>query len=117
MLADREDRERKELRRRERERRKLAYGDVSDQESSDPEVVEESDWSADSQEQQQEEPDSPGITDFNVTRTGLGEPLSGIPRKKGNMSRCSDIPDLAHRFNALRFLAMNLKSQNETLHK
>ncbi len=30
MLADREDRERKELRRRERERRKLAYGDVSD---------------------------------------------------------------------------------------
>ena len=48
MLADREDKERKELRRRERERRKLAYGDMSDQESSDPEVVEESDWSADS---------------------------------------------------------------------
>ena len=39
-----------------------------------------------------------------------GEPKSGTMRmKKGTSSRMSDGADLATRFNALRFLAENLK--------
>ena len=72
MLADREDRERKELRRRDRERRKLAYGDqfVSESESEEVEEEEESDWMLDSEEEV-EEMDSPDVTDFNVNQNGL----------------------------------------------
>ena len=36
-------------------------------------------------------------------------------KKKGASSRMSDGMDIQYRFNALRFLAMNLKSQNETM--
>ena len=121
MLADREDRERKELRRRERERKKLAYGDqfISETESEEVDENEESDWSATSLEGE-EEPETPGVTDFQVNANGVrtsAEGLSPVNRRKGNLSRCSNEQDLAHKFNALRFLAMNLKSQNETLNK
>ena len=36
-------------------------------------------------------------------------------KKRGTSSRLSDGLDIAHQFNALRFLAMNLKSQNDTM--
>ena len=71
--------------------------------------MQESDWSAESGDQQQSEPETPGLQDFNLGG-GNREPASVMIRKKVNLSRCSDAPDLAHRFNALRFLAMNLKS-------
>ena len=65
MLADREDRERKELRRRDRDRAKLAYGDkfVPEEESDIPEETELSDWSAESDEDSSV-PNSPDVTDF-----------------------------------------------------
>jgi len=36
-------------------------------------------------------------------------------KKKGTNSRMSDGNEIQYRFNALRFLAMSLKSQNDTL--
>ena len=39
-------------------------------------------------------------------------------RRNKLLSKCSNNDlDLAHRFNALRFLAMNLKSQNDSMNK
>ena len=40
---------------------------------------------------------------------------SVMRKKKGASSRISADMEIQHRFNALRFLAMNLKSQNETM--
>ena len=124
MLADREDRERKELKRRDRDRAKLAYGDkfMPEDESDIPEETELSDWSAESEEEESE-PDSPAVTDFQMTVGGDGnmhrpELSATHSRHKKLLSKCSNNDlDLAHRFNALRFLAMNLKSQNETMNK
>ena len=38
-----------------------------------------------------------------------------LRKKRGTSSRLSDGLDVAHRFNALRFLALNLKSQNDSM--
>ena len=38
-----------------------------------------------------------------------------LKKKRGTSSRLSDGLDIVHRFNALRFLAMNLKSQNDSM--
>ena len=43
-----------------------------------------------------------------------GDLKSALKRKRAT-SLNSDGLDIAHRFNALRFLALNLKSQNETM--
>ena len=46
----------------------------------------------------------------------IGDGKSSIMRKRNRgTSRVSHDLEIQHRFNALRFLAMNLKSQNETL--
>ena len=40
---------------------------------------------------------------------------SAVRKKRGTSSRMSNEGDIAMAFNPLRFLAMNLKSQNDTL--
>lgn len=128
MLADREERERKALRRRDRDNVRKAYGDrpppeyqhAEDSENADNETVEEkSNWSAETSEEESDLDSQPDVTDFQAN--GAGSILSGkggfeLPTPysrshKFNKSKISkDDMDLAHRFNALRFLAMNLKS-------
>jgi len=74
MLADREERERKELKRRDRDRKKLEDGDkfVPLEDSDVPEETELSDWSAESSEEESE-PASPDVTDFQMTAGGEGQ--------------------------------------------
>ena len=115
MLAEREERERKQLRQRERERKRLADGDhyPSEEESDKPEQEELSDWSASESDEGQSEL---GVNDFSVVDDGRMPTPSQRPGRR-TMSKASDSHDLAMRFNALRFLAMHLKSQNGTLNK
>jgi hypothetical protein len=122
MLAAREVREYQALRKRERERDRLADGDaiISEDEEEEPEEL--SDWSASSEE---EGDNDEVVSDFNVTAAdGLKMPAtpshSQLDKRslaKKTFSKASDLQDLSMRFNALRFLAMNLKSQNDTLGK
>ena len=116
MLAEREERERKQLRQRERERKRLADGDhyPSEEESDQPEQEELSDWSASDSEEQSDL----GVNDFSVVDDAQQRmPTPSQRHGKRTTSKISDSHDLAMRFNALRFLAMHLKSQNGTLNK
>ena len=113
MLQAREVRERKELRKRERERDRLADGDAVISEDSEDDAEELSDWSASSEEENCDDV----VSDFNVTAADglkLGTPSHSAMEKrsvaKKAFSKASDLADLSMRFNALRFLAMNLKS-------
>ena len=127
MLAEREERERKDLRKRIRERNQLADGDAIISEEEDEEEQEQlSDWSA--EESEEAENSDNVVSDFNVTANDNGGNLK-MPQTPGQsaaggrsmgkraFSKASDLADQAMRFNALRFLAMNLKSQNESLNK
>lgn len=120
MLVERGTKEQKALRRRERERRQLADQDaqISD-EDLESAVEEESDWSAESSELV--DSGDEGISDFNGTADGLTPaPLKSQTQRsmfRKAQSKASDLNEVAMRFNAIRFLAMNLKSQNGTLDK
>jgi hypothetical protein len=107
MLAEREERERKQLRQRERERKKLADGDhyPSEEESDEPEKEELSDWSASESDENQSDI---GLNDFNDGGNRMATP--SLKNGRRTISKASDTHDLAMRFNALRFLAMHLKS-------
>jgi hypothetical protein len=120
MLEAREVRERKELRKRERERDRLADGDAVISEDEAEEAEDLSDWSASSSDNADYDD---AVSDFNVTAAD-GLKVPGTPSQsamgrshlqKKAFSKASDLADLSMRFNALRFLAMNLKSQNDTL--
>jgi hypothetical protein len=128
MLADREERERKALRRRDRDNARKAYGDklppdyqnAEESEGGDQTAEEKSDWSKEtSEEEDSDDSMRPDITDFNantlggsvLSGKGLHDPNTPYSRTHKLKSKISkDDMDLAHRFNALRFLAMNLKS-------
>ena len=123
MLTDREVKEKRELRRRTRERQRLEKGDdyLSDAHSDDAEVQEEEDYDdeTDSEEYDSEANESE-LQDAAVSELGGGiggQSIVSLTKKKrrGASSRMSDGMDIQYRFNALRFLAMNLKSQNETM--
>ena len=121
MLTDREEKEHRELRRRERERQKLIQGDdyVDDAESEEEKDEEEPDYDDETEEEYDSENQSE-LQDVAVSELpgGGNDGKSTITRrtkKKGASSRMSDGMDIQYRFNALRFLAMNLKSQNETM--
>ena len=120
MLAEREERERKQLRKRDRERQRLADGDAHISEESDSEQEPLSDWSASSS---QEENDSElGVQDFQGAPHERGGATPSVTKDGRSMfkkthSKISDLNDLGMRFNALRFLAMSLKSQNDTMGK
>ena len=116
MLAEREERERKALRKRERERNRLADGDaiISEEEDSEEEPL--SDWSKSSSE--------PEVSDdgSELRNTGMemgkspGTPsLHGTRISKARSKTSHD--DYALRFNALRFLALTLKSNNDSMEK
>ena len=116
MLAEREERERKALRRRERERDRLADGDaiISEEEDSEEEPL--SDWSASSSEPEV----SDDASELRQTAMDMGKPpgtpsLQGTRISKARSKTSHD--DYALRFNALRFLALTLKSNNETMEK
>ena len=119
MLTDREEKEHRNLRRRERERQRLIKGDdyVSDHDSEDAKEEEEEDYDDETSEydseNQSELQDNAAVSDLVPGMDGR----SSVMRKKkhGTSSRVSDGMDIQHRFNALRFLAMNLKSQNDTM--
>lgn len=116
MLAEREERERKQLRQRERERKRLADGDhyPSEEESDKPEQEELSDWSATESDRSEDL----GVNDFSVIDDGrMPTPSQNHGRGRRTLSKVSNDHDIAMRFNALRFLAMHLKSQNGTLNK
>merc|ERR1711957_1054269 len=122
MLAEREERERKDLRKRERERDRLADGDaVISEEDDDEEEEQASDWSNTSSDPENSDN---VVSDFHVTVNNDNDKLGGGLRAPGTpsvsaygrkkaLSKAS--MDDAHRFNALRFLALNLMSLNDTL--
>ena len=116
MLTEREAKEHREKSKRDRERKRLMLGDLyEDQGESEDDKVEEedSDEETDSEydsENQSEQQDVLGVTDL-ISPLGAASTMSR--RRKRIDSRISD--EIQHRFNALRFLALNLKSQNETL--
>ena len=102
----------------------MLNGDAEISEESEEPEEELSDWSAsDSYDEQCDDV----VSDFQVTAGEGGlvkaatPSISGIDgrsmKKRNAFSKASDLQDLAMRFNALRFLAMNLKSQNDTLGK
>ena len=119
MLTDREEKEHRDLRRRERERQRLIKGDdyVSDHDSED--VPEEDDDDYDSESSEYDSENQSELQDAAVSDLVGMDGRSSVMRrgKKGTSSRVSDGMDIQHRFNALRYLAMNLKSQNETMTK
>merc|ERR1712060_62519 len=121
MLTDREEREHRALRRRERERDRLKMGDdyQSDNESEDVKEEEEDYDSEDSEYDSEANASELNEAVSDLVGGGLqaiGDGKSSIMRKRNRgTSRVSHDLEIQHRFNALRFLAMNLKSQNETL--
>ena len=91
---------------------------MSDHDSEDAKEEEEEDYDDETSEydseNQSELQDAAAVSDL----VGGGvDGRSSVMRKKknGTSSRVSDGMDIQHRFNALRFLALNLKSQNETM--
>ena len=117
MLTDREEKEHRDLRRRERERQRLIKGDdyQSDHDSEDAKDEEEDDYDDETDSEYDSENQSE-LQDAAVSDlVGVDGKSSVMRKKKGASSRMSDGMDIQHRFNALRFLAMNLKSQNETM--
>ena len=115
MLTDREEKEHRELRRRERERERLAKGDyyISDGNSDEDKKEEEEDDYDDESDSEYDSENQSELQDAAVSELhGFGDGKSSVMRKKkkGASSRMSDGMDIQYRFNALRFLAMNLKS-------
>jgi len=113
MLAEREDKEHRELRRRERERKRLEQGDnyVSDDDSLDENEEDEDDEDDSDYDSEAES----AAQESDIMGGGI-EPASAVTRKKrGTHSRLSEGSDIALRFNALRYLALNLKSQNDSM--
>ena len=106
MLAEREERERKQLRKRERERQRLADGDARISEESETEEEPPSDWSNSTEE----EPDG------SDEEMRPGTPSQKTMFKKSH-TKFSDTNEMGMRFNALRFLALSLKSENDTMGK
>ena len=122
MLDEREQKERRDLRRRKRERKRVEEGDhyISDEESEEEQPEE----SYDSEEEYDEsESVSTNHKLFwsylmqSVEQSMDGGADSRGHAKKSRMAKShySDGFDMATRFNALRFLAMSLKSQNNTM--
>ena len=96
MLVDRELRERRDKRKRDKERTRLAHGDhfVSDDDSLGKSDDEESDFdSYDSSDDEYDEEYSPSISDNSI--------------KKSRTVR-SKLSEWEHKFNPLRFLAFSL---------
>ena len=91
---------------------------MSDAESEEVKEEEEQDYDDETEEEYDSENESE-LHDVAVSELpGGNDGKSTITRrtkKKGASSRMSDGMDIQYRFNALRFLAMNLKSQNETM--
>ncbi len=116
MLTDREEKEHRDLRRRERERQRLIKGDdyQSDHDSEDAKDEEEEDYDDETDSEYDSENQSE-LQDAAVSELIVDGKSSVMRKKKGASSRMSDGMEIQHRFNALRFLAMNLKSQNETM--
>ena len=119
MLTDRDEKERRDLRRRDRERQRLIKGDdyVSDKES-EGEKDEEPDEYDDETDSDYDSENQSELQDAAVSElhNNIGDGKSSVMRKKkGASSKLSDGMEIQHQFNALRFLAMNLKSQNETM--
>ena len=115
MLTDREEQLHRDLRRRERERQRLIKGDdyVSDEESDqDATKEEEEDDYDDETDSEYDSENQSELQDAAVSDLMGVDGKSSVMRKKKNgaSSRMSDGMDIQHRFNALRFLAMNLKS-------
>ena len=106
MLADKEDEQRKDMRRMERERRKLEEGDA----------YEDSDY--DDEDEDEDEYDSNSLTFensddlYNSEEDGgdVSRAVSAQGSKRGAMSNAGDFEEP---FNALRFLALQLKELNE----
>lgn len=118
MLTEREEREHRDLRRRERERQRLMKGDyyVSDHDSEEVKEEEEEEYDDETDSEYDSENSASELVDAGVSElVGADGKSSVMRKKKGTSSRMSDGMDISHRFNALRFLAMNLKSQNETM--
>lgn len=63
------------------------------------------------------------MSDFNAVSPNMrnstpSQTVFGQSRKhRQALSKASNLEELAMRFNALRYLAMNLKSQNDSLRK
>ncbi len=117
MLTDREEKEHRDLRRRERERQRLIKGDdyQSDHDSEDAKVEEEDEDYDDETDSEYDSENQSELQDAAVSELIVDGKSSVMRKKKGASSRMSDGMEIQHRFNALRFLAMNLKSQNETM--
>ena len=80
-----------------------------------------SDWSVETSEEESDL-ESVAVTDFHGNSNGglyagKENSMSVALHKRGKSKASKDDLDLAHKFNALRFLAMNLKSQNDTMNK
>ena len=120
MLTDREEKEHRQLRRRERERKRLQEGDAyaSDNDSEDwKDDAEDDDFDDETSEYGSEAQSemldgAAGVSDI-VGADGRSSVQT--KKRKGTSSKVSDGMDIQHRFNALRFLAMNMKSQNGTM--
>ena len=106
------------MRKRERERQRLIQGDdyPSDDDSEDVKEEEEDDYDDETSEYDSE--DRSELQDAAVSELKTVDGRSSVARrrKRGTNSNVEDM-DLHHRFNPLRFLAMSLKSQNETMMK
>ena len=126
MLTDREVKEKRELRRRTRERQRLEKGDDYQSDAHSDEGIEEQEEDYDDETDSEEydsEANESELQDAAVSELGGGLGGQSIvsltkslkKKRRGASSRMSDGMDIQYRFNALRFLAMNLKSQNETM--
>ena len=116
MLTDREERDHRDMRKRDRERRRLSNGDdyVSDDDSEDLKEEDEDDYDDETSEYDSEVRSEMQDVAVSELKTVDGRSSVAHRRKRGTNSNVDDM-DLHHRFNPLRFLALNLKSQNETM--
>ena len=121
MLTDREEKEHRLIRKRERERLRITQGDayVSENDSEDEKDADEDD--DDDYDSEQSEYDSEvrsEMQDAAVSELRSVAAGSTMTKRRRNRtsSHMSEV-EITHRFNPLRYLAMNLKSQNETMTK
>ena len=108
MLADREFRERREKRRRDKERQRLAEGDAF--ESGDDSLAPTEEESDEDSYGSTSDDEAASHSDPPVQNEGDGSDYLMYTKKSRTKlsSKLSDW-DISHRFNALRFLAFNLK--------
>ena len=95
----------------------MADGDahISEESSSEPEPL--SDWSQSSEEEEAEHSEIGDFQGMDNLRGGTPSVTEKVSKYRNAKSKISDLNDLGMRFNALRFLAMSLKSQNDTMGK